>query len=96
VVNVERILGREVRLNEPARSGGTLRVILFGRATAMWKISCSTTTPPQRGTRDRFGTQRAIALPNRGLRSNGCIERAPVGVTALLRAYSTDALPIQH
>jgi len=30
------------------------------------------------------------------LRSNGCIESAPIGVAACSRAYSTGALPIQH
>src|SRR6516164_4938071 len=42
----------------------TLRVILLGRAIAMSKVSWSTTTSPQHGTRFRFNTRHAIALPN--------------------------------
>ena len=42
----------------------TLRVILFGWAIALSKVSCPTTSLPQHGTRFGFNTQRAIALPN--------------------------------
>ena len=44
----------------------TLRVILFGRATAMPLICSRVARLPQYVTRIRFNTQRAIALPKKG------------------------------
>src|SRR5215470_17664928 len=70
---------------------GTLRVLLFGRATAMSKINCSIATSLRHRTRFRFNIRSAIALPNQRVPSNGCIESAPIGVAACSRPYSAGA-----
>ena len=80
-------------MNEPANAGA-LRVLLFGRATAMSKISCSIATALGHRTRFRFNTEYAIALPNQRVPSNGFNESAPkhrVNVHSF-----ADALPIKH
>ena len=47
---------RKARLNEPVNAGDASRAI-FGRATAMSRVSCSIATSPRHGTRFRFNTR---------------------------------------
>jgi hypothetical protein len=44
----------------------TLRVIIFGRATAMWRLRLRVATMPNCVSRIRLNTHWAIALPNQG------------------------------
>ena len=67
----------------------TLRVLLFGRATAMSTISSTIATPSQCRIRFRLNTQQAIALPNLRLPSSRSIESARTEYSALTPLFQS-------